>query len=197
MRTSIIHSARSSVNALLVIDVQQSFLHRPYFSSEELPAFIASQQLLIDRCRRQGTPVLQIFHEDESQGPSGAFSRHSGLVATMPQLDIDPTAVFRKQVHSAMFGRASDGETLEHWLRQHGIGRVIVSGIRTEQCCETTARHASDLGFGVSYAIDATLTFAMTTRSGRSVSPAELREHTELVLAGRFAEVVRAEAVSL
>jgi nicotinamidase-related amidase len=197
MRTSINHAARSSVNALLVIDVQQSFLHRPYFSDEELPAFLASQQSLIDRCRRRMTPVLQIFHEDESQGPSGAFSRHSGLVATLPQLDIEPAAVFRKQVHSAMFGRASSGETLEQWLHQHGIERVIISGIRTEQCCETTARHASDLGFGVSCAIDATLTFPMTARSGRRVSTAELREHTELVLADRFAEVVRAEAVSI
>ena len=185
------------MNALIVIDVQQSFLHRPYFRDEELPAFLAKLQSLIDRCRRREIPVLQIFHQDESQGPSGAFSRHSGWVATLPQLDIDPAAVFYKQVHSAMFGRSSTGETLEQWLRAHGVEHVIVSGIRTEQCCETTARHAYDLGFEVTYAIDATLTFPMTTRAGRSVSTAELREHTELVLADRFAEVVRAEAVSI
>jgi hypothetical protein len=37
---------------------------------------------------------------------------------------------------------------------------------------------------------DATLTFPMQTRSGRAVSAQEIREHTELVLDGRFARVV-------
>ncbi|MGH8267742.1 MAG: cysteine hydrolase, partial [Steroidobacteraceae bacterium] len=45
-------------------------------------------------------------------------------------------------------------------------------------------------GFAVRYVSDATLTFAMRTRSGREFSPAEIREHTELVLDGRFARVV-------
>ena len=59
---------------------------------------------------------------------------------------------------------------------------LLVTGIRTEQCCETTTRHASDLGFAVRYVTDATLTFPMRTRSGRDVSAAEIRERTELVL---------------
>jgi nicotinamidase-related amidase len=65
-----------------------------------------------------------------------------------------------------------------------------VTGIRTEQCCETTTRHASDLGFQVRYVTDATLTFPMQARSGRKFSPAEIRERTELVLDGRFARIV-------
>jgi len=98
--------------------------------------------------------------------------------------------VFHKEVHSAMFARAPDGTTLEEWLRRAGIAALVVSGIRTEQCCETTTRHASDLGFRVRYVTDATLTFPMQTRAGRTVSPAEIRERTELVLEGRFAEIV-------
>jgi nicotinamidase-related amidase len=65
-----------------------------------------------------------------------------------------------------------------------------VTGIRTEQCCETTTRHASDLGFKVRYITDATLTFPMQAPSGRKFSPAEIRERTELVLEGRFASIV-------
>jgi len=70
-----------------------------------------------------------------------------------------------------------------------------VSGIRTEQCCETTTRHASDLGFKVSFATDATLTFPMQARSGRRYTTAEIRERTELVLEGRFARIVSASEV--
>jgi len=42
----------------------------------------------------------------------------------------------------------------------------------------------------VRYVTDATLTFPMHTRSGRAVSPAEIRERTEMVLDGRFARIV-------
>jgi nicotinamidase-related amidase len=100
-------------------------------------------------------------------------------------------------VHSALFARDSEDTSLEQWLRDHGIGHVIVTGIRTEQCCETTARHAFDSGFKVTYALDATLTFPMVSKSGRAYSAEELKERTELVLAGRFAQVVQAEAVAV
>jgi nicotinamidase-related amidase len=89
-----------------------------------------------------------------------------------------------------MFATDAGGGTLEQWLRARGIDELLVTGIRTEQCCETTTRHASDLGFAVRYVTDATLTFPMRTRSGREVSAAEIRERTELVLDGRFARIV-------
>jgi nicotinamidase-related amidase len=94
-------------------------------------------------------------------------------------------------VHSALLGRSADGATLERWLHEQGIGQLLITGIRTEQCCETTARHASDVGFKVRYITDATLTFPMHTRTGREVSAAEIRERTEMVLEGRFAQVVQ------
>lgn len=178
-------------SALIVIDVQQSFMHRPYWQENDLPAFLANLQQLIDGCAARGAPVLQVFHDDGD----GPFARESGFVVALPQLRIVPQAVFYKQVHSAMFGRTADGVTLEQWLRAKGVDHVVVTGIRTEQCCETTTRHASDLGFRVTYAMDATLTFPMVARSGRCFSVAEIRERTELVLAGRFAQVVATEAV--
>ena len=76
------------------------------------------------------------------------------------------------------------------WLVEHGIRRLIVSGIRTEQCCETTTRHASDSGYAVDFVSEATLTFAMTDRKGRSWSADEIKQRTELVLEGRFARIV-------
>jgi nicotinamidase-related amidase len=176
--------------ALLVIDVQESFRRRPYFRADELPAFLANVQSLIDCCRERRVPVVQVFHQELSDDPADPFSAASGCVRAMPELSLRPDAVFHKHVHSAMFGADVRGETLEAWLRARGIDELLVTGIRTEQCCETTTRHASDLGFKVRYVSDATLTFPMRTRAGREVSPAELRERTELVLDGRFARVV-------
>ena len=44
----------------------------------------------------------------------------------------------------------------ERGLTQQGIAEVIVCGIRTEQCCETTARVAFDLGYQVTFVTEAT-----------------------------------------
>jgi nicotinamidase-related amidase len=176
--------------ALIVIDVQESFRRRPYFREEDLPAFLRNVQSLIDRCRSRDIPIVQVFHQEPGDDAANPFTAASGCVRAMRELTLHPDAVFYKSVHSAMFGRAAGGATLEEWLRQRGIDELLITGIRTEQCCETTARHASDLGFTVRYVTDATLTFPMRTRAGREVSPAEIQERTELVLEGRFARVV-------
>jgi nicotinamidase-related amidase len=171
----------ASDTALIVIDVQESFRHRPYWSEDDVPHFLARLQTLIHGAQEQGIPVVQVFHVEEE----GVFSPASGYVTTLNGLAIQPNAIFQKRSHSALIGSG-----LDVWLVQHGIRRVIVAGIRSEQCCETTTRHASDLGFSVRYVTDATLTFPMRTRAGREVSPAEIQEHTELVLDGRFAQIV-------
>lgn len=175
--------------ALLVIDVQESFRARPYWQPEEAPAFFANVQTLIDRCRAQGIPVVQVFHQEPHAPPGDPFHPASGLVRAMRELRLEPDVIFRKEVHSSLYGKAADGTTLEQWLRKQEIEEILVSGIRTEQCCETTTRHASDAGFKVMFATDATLTFPMESRSGRRFSAADIRERTELVLDGRFARI--------
>lgn len=170
-----------SSSALIVIDAQESFRQRPYWSESDLGVYLDRQQALIDGCVARGVPVVRIFHVEEQ----GAFSLASGHVRTLDELSIAPDVTFHKHQHSALAGTP-----LAAWLITRGISRVIVSGIRTEQCCETTTRHASDSGFAVDYISEATLTFAMThPRSGRTYSPAEIRERTELVLEGRFARI--------
>jgi nicotinamidase-related amidase len=178
--------------ALLVIDVQESFRRRPYFREHDVPAFLSRLQSLIDRCASRGIPVVQVFHQEPPDHRDNPFAPSSGCVRAMSELTLRAAVVVHKQVHSALFATTAAGTTLEQWLRERGIDELLITGIRTEQCCETTTRHASDLGFSVRYVTDATLTFPMLTRSGRQVSPAEIQERTEMVLDGRFARVVSA-----
>ncbi|MEX3772928.1 isochorismatase family protein [Pseudomonas sp. MYb118] len=166
--------------ALIVIDVQESFRAAPYWNEDSLPTFLSHLQPLIDGAKAAGIPVLQVFHA-EGTGP---FSEASGLVKTMEPLNIAPDAIFKKPRHSALVGSG-----LDVWLNTHGIRRVIISGIRTEQCCETTARHAYDLGYNVDFVSEATLTFPMTDEAGREWSADELHARTKLVLSGRFVRV--------
>jgi nicotinamidase-related amidase len=174
----------TSETALLVIDVQESFRHRPYWSDSDVPLFVERLQALIDGAKFHKISVVQIFHVEDS----GPFSLASGYVVPLPELSFTPDAVFYKRSHSALIGSG-----LDVWLVQHGIRRLIVSGIRTEQCCETTTRHASDAGYLVDYVTDATLTFAMTDRHGKQWGAAEIKARTELVLDERFARIVNVE----
>ena len=173
-----------SDTALIVIDVQESFRHTPYWTDAGLPAFAGRLQALIDGAAERAIPVLQVFHLRENS----PFAPESGFVTTLSPLRLQPEAVFHKRKHSALVGTGLDA-----WLAQHGIRRVIVSGIRTEQCCETTARHASDLGWSVDFVTEATLTFAMTDASGVVHSPEAIKAHTEMVLSGRFAWIASVE----
>ena len=165
--------------ALLLIDVQQSFVHRPYWSTADVPAFLDRTNALVAGAAAHGVPIVRILHVEDD----GPFSIASGHVRPLDGLmPFDAAAAFEKRRHSALVGTG-----LPIWLHQRGIGRLIVAGIRTEQCCETTARHASDEGWAVDYVTEATLTFDMTTPSGERLSAAQIRERTATVLAGRFA----------
>jgi nicotinamidase-related amidase len=170
--------------ALFVIDVQESFRHRPYWSDSDVSFFMGHLQTLIDGAKSRRIPIVQIFHVEDS----GPFSLGSGHVVPLRGLSLEPDAVFYKRSHSALVGSG-----LGIWLIRNGIRRVIVSGIRTEQCCETTTRHASDSGYRVDYVTSATLTFSMLDRNGRKWSPDEIKARTELVLEGRFARIVSVE----
>lgn len=122
--------------ALLLVDAQESFRHRPYWSDHDMPLFLLRLQALIDGAKARDIPAVQIFHVEES----GAFSAASGHVKTIDGISITPDGVFHKRSHSALVGSG-----LDVWLVQHGVRRLIISGIRTEQCCETATRHSSDM----------------------------------------------------
>ena len=178
-----------SRSALIVIDVQQSFQHCAFWSDAELPRYQKQQLALIDGARQRGVPVVYILHQNlDGDGP---FTAASGLVKTMDWLPDAANVTFTKHVHNAFTDTG-----LQAWLDAQGIDRLIISGIRTEQCCETTTRIGSDLGYAVDFVSGATLTFAMThPQSGQVYSPQDITARTELVLAGRFAQLHTVDSV--
>jgi nicotinamidase-related amidase len=170
---------------LIVIDSQESFRHRPYSTERDMGAYLAAQNALIDGCRAAGVPILRVFHVDGPKRSDNPFAIESGHVRPLEGLaDFVPAETFTKHRHSALVNTG-----LDIWLTQQGIGRIIVSGIRTEQCCETTARHASDLGWKIDYVLDATLTFDMIQPDGRPLPAADIKARTATVLQDRFADV--------
>jgi len=175
-----------SKSALLVIDAQQSFYHRGYQNTAELPAFERSISALIDGCHARGIPIVDVFHVEET----GPFSLASGLVKRLPFLTHKAVKKVQKRVHNALTDSG-----LDTWLRAQQVDHLIICGMRTEQCCETTARVASDLGYRVTFVTEATLTFPIC-HQGITLSISDLRHRTECVLINRFA-TIRNVGVSL
>jgi nicotinamidase-related amidase len=179
--------------ALLLIDIQESFRQRPYWSTQDLPDFLNATHALIEGAQALDLPIVRVLHCDGPEQADNVFALASGLVRPLAELSSYVAAAeFIKHRHSALVGTG-----LPVWLREQGIQRLIISGIRTEQCCETTTRHASDEGLQVDYVSAATLTFAMTHASGVVLTAAELKLRTETVLQDRFAQICSPEQALL
>ncbi len=117
--------------ALLLIDAQQSFTARPFWSDADVPAYLQHTNALLAGCAERGIPIVQIFHTQGPREPANAFARESGLVRPLDGITpYDAAASFEKHRHSALVGTG-----LDVWLLQQGVQRLIIAGIRTEQCC--------------------------------------------------------------
>ncbi|MEU4557095.1 isochorismatase family protein [Actinoplanes sp. NPDC023936] len=183
-------------NALIVIDVQESFRARPLWQTVDNPGVVANVGLLVDAARAAGDLVVWAVHAEPGTG--GVFDPVNGFVRVVDELrpaDGEPLLV--KYVHNAF-----TGTDLQHRLTVAGVRSVTVCGLRTEQCVETTARVASDLGYDVTYAVDATATFpiphwdapadqsvAELLADPRTLSAEDVVSRTRYVLEGRFATV--------
>jgi nicotinamidase-related amidase len=182
--------------ALIVIDVQASFLELPSWAAVSNPGIVDQVNLLAEASRARGDLVVWVLHADPGTGT--VFDPASGHVHLMDGLV--PRAgepVIFKTAHNAFITT-----NLQQILTSRGIGAVIICGIRTEQCCETTTRVAADLGYDVTFVTDATATSPVEHRdapAGRTLAdiladprtmPADdIITRTEYALAGRFATI--------
>ena len=101
-----------SQSALLIIDVQQSFQHRPFWQEDDLPAFQQALTRLIAGCRQRGAALVDVLHVS----PQGPFSLASGHVQRLPFLTHQADITVHKHVHNAL---TESG--LNAWLRDLGI----------------------------------------------------------------------------
>lgn len=174
--------------ALIVVDVQDSFKARgeEFWESRGPKDFEQNIKALVQGFRKAGQPVYFILHTDEDPG----FSLDSPYFQVMSFLEHKPEEpLLIKQVHNSF-----TGTHLMPMLIRDGVTRVAVCGIRSEQCCETTTRVASDLGFEVDYVTEATLTFPLVHPfTGEKMTVEQIQTRTEMVLHGRFARIATVE----
>jgi nicotinamidase-related amidase len=160
------------------------------------PEIVGKVNDLVAWARAEGDLVIWVLHVEPGTGT--VFDPklgHVRLIDGLAAAGDDP--VLTKTAHNAF-----TTTNLQQMLTRQGVGELVVSGIRTEQCCETTARIGSDLGFDVTFASDATATtplphwdtpptagLAEVLADPRTMRVEDIVARTEYVLAGRFATI--------
>jgi nicotinamidase-related amidase len=171
-------------HALVVVDVQQGF-DDPWWGRRNNPACDANIEALVRHWTRDGRPVVLVQHE--SLNPESPLHPEAPGHALKPYLqDVTPALRVTKTVNSSFHGSPD----LDRWLRDEGVAGIVVCGITTNHCCETTARVGGNLGHDVLYALDATHTFDRRGPDGDVLTADELAMATAANLHGEFATVV-------
>ncbi|GAA4882811.1 cysteine hydrolase family protein [Kitasatospora terrestris] len=189
--------------ALVVIDVQESFRQLENWAAVSEPKIVEKVGRLVSAARARGDLVVWVLHAEPGSGD--AFDPALGFVRPIEGLEpAEGEPVVTKSSHNAF-----TTTNLQQLFTTEGVGEVVVSGIRTEQCCETTARVASDLGYRVVFVTDATATHPIPHRdapAGRSLAEVladprtlgtdEIVARTEYALAGRFARIATVDELT-
>ncbi|WP_328301634.1 cysteine hydrolase [Streptomyces sp. NBC_00435] len=149
-------------SALLVIDVQQGFDDAAFWGPRNNPAAEANIAELMDAWQESGRPLVLVQHASRPGGalapdlPGHALKDFVGERAGQAALHVV------KSVNSSFYGTPD----LADWLTAQGIGQLVLTGIQTNMCVETTARMAGNLGYDVLVPLDATHTFDLAAGPG-------------------------------
>ena len=145
---------------LLVIDMQE------YFLNPHSHAYIPSARAIIENVKgliriflEKHLPVVLTRHIDHTD--AGMMKRWWGELITakepmskiIDELKVSGVKVIKKSQYDAFFRTG-----LEDYLKRRGVLQLVITGVLTHLCCDTTARSAFMRGFTVFFPVDGTAT---------------------------------------
>ena len=150
------------VSALLILDMQKYFLEpSSHACVPSAAAILPNLKALIDAYVLQHLPVIFTQHLNTSEDAGSMKTWWRDLIAPQnplstiaDQFDISKGTLVKKTQYDAFYNT-----DLEDFLRGNDIRQVVICGVMTHLCCETTARSAFVRGFEVFFTIDGTATY--------------------------------------
>ena len=149
-------------SALLILDLQSYFLEpSSHAFIPSAPAIVPGLKLLAQSYYAHNLPVIFTQHLNSKQD-AGSMSRwwkdlitiEDSLSAIIADFDFSNRYVLRKSQYDAFYKT-----DLEDNLNKQGVSQIVISGVMTHLCCETTARSAFVRGFEIFFLIDGTATY--------------------------------------
>ncbi len=171
----------NKTTALLVIDAQVNMFaeDNAVYASERL---LKTLRTLIARARDAGIPIVYVQHNGGAGDPD-----EPGTAGWYIHPDLAPCesdVVVQKHTPSAFY-RTS----LQEELARRGIRQVVLMGMQTEYCIDTTCRHAFALDYQVTLVKD-----GHSTYDTQLLSAAQVIAYHNAILRS-FATVVEAETI--
>lgn len=170
--------------ALVIIDVQLGMFSNPDglpYQSQELLERLGT---LLSKARAAGVPVLFVRHNDRDERsplhPSNEGWQIHPAVAPLPE---EP--IIDKYEPDSFFNTS-----LQQELDSRGIKKLVIGGMQTDFCVDTSCRRAYSLGYQVTLVADGHSTWANDYLSAEQVV-----NHHNYVLGAGFATVVPASDV--
>ena len=176
--------------ALVLIDLQNDYFPNGTMELVGAEAAVAQARDLLQAFRTRALPIFHVQH----------IATHSGATFFLPGTR---GAEFHRMVQPAPgefivtkhFPNSFRGTTLLDGLRGVGATSLIIAGMMTHMCVDTTVRAATDLGFECALAHDACATKALQF-GGRQVENEDVQLAYLAALSGSFAKVESAYAIS-
>jgi nicotinamidase-related amidase len=164
--------------ALINVDMQNCFVEGHPISAPEGPEVLRRINRLAGACRAAGVLVIHTAHVLRVGGSNagvmrefipaireGLIDRGSHAAALHRDLEVSAQDIV---LEKPRFG-AFEGTDLDLILRAQRIDSVIICGIATNVCCETTAREACMRDFRLFFMRDATATFDLAGVSREAI----------------------------
>lgn len=153
---------KPEISALLALDLQQYFLDPASHAFVPAgPVILPAIMKLAARFAASRRPVIYSQHIDDRENAGGMaawwrdlITRDHPLHSLSPTLDLTAGEIMPKPQYDAFYQTS-----LEQQLRDAGVRQVVIGGLMTHLCCETTARSAFVRGFDVFFLVDGTATY--------------------------------------
>ena len=175
----------SDTTALILIDVQDGFDEANYWGDRNNPDAEQNMARLLWEWRKKHRPIYHVQHM--STNPRSPLRPdHDGNTIKKEVAPLQGEPVIQKTVNSAFIGT-----DLEARLRENGVDSVVIVGLTTNHCVETSARMAGNLGFATMVVEDATATFDRVGHDGTRYPAETIHAMSLSNLNGEFATIVK------
>jgi ureidoacrylate peracid hydrolase len=191
--------------AYINVDLQNVFVEGYAISSPNGPFVVEQANRLAAACRTAGILVIHTAQETRADGSNrgiasdivgaylashnmnrGGIAAGSDAVKLSPRLKVEPGDIVLVKPRYGAF----TGTDLDLILRSKGIDTVIIGGIATNVCCDTTAREANMRDYKVFFLSDGT-----GNRGLANLTPDQVKAATLATLEFAFAQVLTVDAM--
>jgi nicotinamidase-related amidase len=173
---------------LIVIDVQKAFFD-PAWGNRNNPDAEENIEKLIQHWRKKERPIIFVQHVSRNKDSHFYFEKEGKDFMDFIQL-MEGETVITKSVNSAFIGT-----DLHKILTELESQQVVICGLTTNHCVETTTRMAGNYGFNPILVSDAAATFDRTGTNGETYSAETIHSMTLANLNEEFAKIADTEAM--